>query len=31
MDSTANFDAVLSVSGAWARQRKAEEREASRV
>ena len=31
MDSTAIFDAVRSVTGAWARQRKAEEREASRV
>ena len=30
MDSTAIFDAVRSVTGAWARQRKAEEREASR-
>jgi hypothetical protein len=31
MDSTAIFDAVRSVTGAWARQRKAEEREASRL
>ena len=31
MDSTAIFDAVRSVTGAWARQRKAEEREAARV
>jgi hypothetical protein len=31
MDSTAICDAVRSVTGAWARQRKAEEREASRV
>ncbi|MDF2765302.1 MAG: ATPase/topoisomerase-primase protein [Rhodospirillales bacterium] len=31
MDSTAIFDVVRSVTGAWARQRKAEEREASRV
>jgi hypothetical protein len=31
MDSTAIFDAVRSVTGAWARQRKAEEREAARL
>jgi hypothetical protein len=31
MDSTAIFDAVRSVTGAWARQRKAEEREVSRI
>jgi hypothetical protein len=31
MDSTAIFDAVRSVTGAWARQRRAEEREASRI
>jgi hypothetical protein len=31
MDSTAIFDAVRSVTGAWARQRKSEEREASRL
>jgi hypothetical protein len=31
MDSTAIFDAIRSVSSAWARQRKAEEREASRI
>jgi hypothetical protein len=31
MDSTAIFDAVRSVTSAWARQRKAEEREASRI
>ena len=31
MDSTAIFDAVRSVTAAWARQRKAEEREASRT
>lgn len=31
MDSTAIFDAVRSVTSAWARQRKAEEREASRL
>jgi hypothetical protein len=31
MDSSAIFDAVRSVSSAWARQRKAEEREASRI
>ena len=31
MDSTAIFDAVRSVTLTWARQRKAEEREASRV
>jgi hypothetical protein len=30
MDSTAIFDAVRSVTGAWARQRKAEERETAR-
>jgi hypothetical protein len=31
MDSTAIFDAVRSVTGAWARQRKAEERETARL
>ena len=31
MDSTAIFDAVRSVTGAWARQRKAEEREVARL
>jgi hypothetical protein len=31
MDSTAIFDAVRSVTGAWARQRKAEEREMARL
>ena len=31
MDSTAIFDAVRSVTATWARQRKAEEREASRI
>jgi hypothetical protein len=31
MDSTAIFDAVRSVTGAWARQRKAEEREVTRL
>jgi hypothetical protein len=31
MDSTAIFDAIRGVTGAWARQRKAEEREASRI
>jgi hypothetical protein len=31
MDSTAIFDAVRSVTAVWARQRKAEEREASRI
>lgn len=31
MESTAIFDAVRSVTGAWARQRKAEERETARI